>query len=132
MQLVNINDGRINLIFVLRPLISLKDLLSFYATKVLRLFQNIHKFPKLDWAYPVSVSYTFSGLSYLSQFFRVSFFNFLLTKQSFYASTYSSFKCKFSYIILRFLKVYAQSKHFKEYFLTEYFLLKNCFGVSKL
>lgn len=79
MQLVNINDGSINLIFVLRPLISLKDLLSFYATKVLRLFQNIHKFPKLDWAYPVSVSYTFSGLSCLSQFFRVSFFNFLLT-----------------------------------------------------
>lgn len=44
-------EWNINLIIILRPLTSLKDQLSFHATKFFSLLQKIHKFEKLDWAY---------------------------------------------------------------------------------
>ena len=105
----------INLFIILGSLLSSKKLLSFHAIEVLSLFHKIHKFQKMDWAYLVSVSYAFSGLSQLCKILGVFFFWFALTSYSFKVSVYCSCKCKFSYKMLHSLKVYAQSVHFKGY-----------------
>ena len=99
-------ERNVNFIITLRPLKSLKNLLSFHATKMFSVFKKNHHFEKLYWTYPVSTSYEFLGLhqlcKLLGDFLSILCWQTSTSKYRYIAPLGESFPIKY-HTLLRFM-----------------------------